>query len=183
MLTGKLIELRARTDDDETVLHQIAADLDTWEERSPRSPGPLTLAEFRQGRSEDGNAGSVEFMITAAGAIVGRCTMFHEDPLARHAEVGVALLPQARGKGYGTDALRLMVDFAFTRRNLRRVYLSVLASNTVALASYRKVGFVEEGRRRDHCWVRGRYVDEISMGLLRDEWRSTGTLMGDLGRS
>ncbi|HKC28399.1 MAG TPA: GNAT family protein [Jatrophihabitans sp.] len=48
----------------------------------------------------------------------------------------------------------------------------VLASNAAGIASYRKVGFVEEGRHREHCWVRGHYEDEIAMGLLRSEWEA-----------
>jgi RimJ/RimL family protein N-acetyltransferase len=164
------VGLRTQTEDDEAVLYRLAADLSTWEERSPQSPTPLTLAEFRRGRSDHADTGSVEFMITAAGTTTGRCTLFHEDPLAQHAEVGIALLPEARGKGYGTEALGLLVEFAFVRRNLRRLHLAVLASNTAAIASYRKVGFIEEGRRREHCWVRGGFEDEVIMGLLRSEW-------------
>jgi RimJ/RimL family protein N-acetyltransferase len=171
MLTAGSLELRAQTDDDEGVLYRIAADLDTWELRTPASPEPLTLAAFRRAIAERDDDGSVEFVVAAEGAALGRCTLFNQDPLARHAEVGIALLAEARGHGYGTAALRLLVEFGFTRRNLRRVYLGVTASNVGAIASYRKVGFVEEGRQREHNWVRGHYEDEVKMGLLRSEWQ------------
>jgi RimJ/RimL family protein N-acetyltransferase len=46
----------------------------------------------------------------------------------------------------------------------------VIESNRAGIAAYRRLGFVEEGRRREHCWVRGRYEDEILMGLLRSDW-------------
>ena len=92
--------------------------------------------------------------------------------MARHAEVGIGLVAEARGLGHGAAALRLLVEFGFTRRNLRRLHLEVTASNTGAIGSYRKVGFVEEGRQREHNWVRGQYEDEVTMGLLRSEWRS-----------
>ncbi|MFN2518699.1 MAG: GNAT family N-acetyltransferase [Jatrophihabitantaceae bacterium] len=175
MLTGELIELRAITDDDEPVLYRIAAELDTWEERSPSPPRPLTRAAHREREAKFALTDDTRFVVSFDGQAVGTVSLFHEDLLARHAEVGIALLPEARGKGYGTDALRLVVEFAFTTRNLRRVYLSALASNAAALASYRKVGFVEEGRHREHCWVRGRYEDEVAMGLLRSEWRADVT--------
>ena len=179
MLTGKLIELRALTDDDEAVLYRVAADIDTWEERSPRSPAPLTLAAYREREAKFVLAGDTRFVVAVDGQAIGTVALFNEDPLARHAEVGIALLADSRGNGYGTEALRLIVGFAFTRRNLRRVYLSVLASNTGARPAYRKVGFIAEGRLREHCWVRGRYEDEVAMGLLRSEWRA---LVGDLDR-
>jgi RimJ/RimL family protein N-acetyltransferase len=96
--------------------------------------------------------------------------MFRFDTLARSAEVGIALHQDARGKGYGTDALRVLVRFGFERRNLRRLHLRVLASNAAAIGSYRKVGFTDEGRHRESAWVSGSYQDEITMGLLRAEW-------------
>jgi RimJ/RimL family protein N-acetyltransferase len=129
----------------------------------------LTLAQFRKQRAERSSTGAA-FTVTLDGVAVGRVNLFHEDPLARHAEVGIGLLPEARGKGVGTAALGQLVEFAFVRRNLRRLHLIVIASNAAAIASYGKLGFVEEGRRREHCWVRGSYEDEVLMGLLRSNW-------------
>jgi RimJ/RimL family protein N-acetyltransferase len=169
MLSGELVELRAMADGDEAVLYRVAADLDSWEQRTASPPAPLTLATYRERVRSSAVAGEVAFVVTVGDVPIGTVQLFHEDSLARHAEVGIALLPDARGKGYGTDALRLIIDFGFCRRNLRRLYLSVLASNAAAIASYRKAGFVEEGRRREHCWVHGHYEDEIGMGLLRSE--------------
>jgi RimJ/RimL family protein N-acetyltransferase len=172
MVERSRVALRARTDGDEDVLFRLRADLDTWEERNPEPPAPLSLAAYRESRSGDATSADVRFVITLDGAPVGSAGLFHEDTLARYAEVGIALLAEARGQGVGTEALRQLVEFAFVRRNLRRLHLVVIASNTAAIASYAKLGFVEEGRRREHCWVRGRYEDEVLMGLLRSEWRS-----------
>ena len=164
-----IVRLRAETEQDEEFLYRLESDLDSWEQRTAASPAPLTLQRYRERRKEP-TGRAADFVITVDDDVVGRCTIFDEDALARHAEVGIALLPEARGQGYGTDALRQLVEFAFVRRNLRRLHLIAIASNAAGLAVYRKVGFVEEGRRREHCWVRGRYEDEIAMGLLRAEW-------------
>ena len=56
------------------------------------------------------------------------------------------------------------------RRNLRRVHLEAIASNTGAIRVYEKAGFVHEGRQREHAWVRGAYEDVVRMGILRSEW-------------
>src|SRR5947208_287519 len=93
------VVLRTETADDEEVLYRLLSELDTFEERSPSSPAPLTLEEFRQRRAKRDTAGAADFTITIDGAAVGRVNLFGEDPLARHAEVGIALLPEARGKG------------------------------------------------------------------------------------
>lgn len=171
MLTGELVTLRAATAADADALYALAAELETWEERQPRAPRPLTREEwderFEQAQRDRGD--DLRFVVEADGAVAGSCGLFGVDHLARSAEVGIALLAPARGRGLGTDAMRLLVDFAFIRLNLRRVHLTVLADNAAARASYARVGFVEEGRRRESAWVRGRYVDEVLMGLLRSE--------------
>lgn len=164
------VGLRAQVDDDEQMLYRVWSELDTWEQRMSTPPAPLSLAEFRARAASGALTGNADFVITLDGEAVGRCTIFHEDGLARCAEVGIALVPEARGYGVGTAAVAQLVEFGFRRRNLRRLHLAVLASNPGAIGSYRKVGFIEEGRRREHCWVRGRYEDEVLMGLLRSEW-------------
>lgn len=172
MLSGERVVLREVRTDDLLTLYDIFRDLDTWELRGPAAPGPMTWDGFREWYSyaTKGLGKEVELVITVQDEVVGRCAMFNEDQLARHAEVGIDLVAPARGHGYGTDALRVLVDLAFTRRNLRRLHLEAVADNVGALACYRKVGFVEEGRQREHAWVRGHYVDMIAMGLLRSEW-------------
>ena len=79
----------------------------------------------------------------------------------------------AWGKGYGTDATRLMLEHAFTRLGLHRVALSVFAFNERAIRAYRKAGFVIEGRAREAIWRDGRYWDELTMSVLESEWKAT----------
>jgi RimJ/RimL family protein N-acetyltransferase len=169
------VALRARSDEDADVLFRIAADLETWEERSPDAPAPLSRAAYEARvarRDSDGDSGDVRFVIDADGVAVGSISLFDVDHLARHAEVGIALVAEARGKGIGTAAIAQIVEFAFVRGNLRRLHLQLIASNVGALRAYEKAGFLIEGRQREHAWVRGRYEDIIVMGLLRSEWRA-----------
>jgi RimJ/RimL family protein N-acetyltransferase len=74
------------------------------------------------------------------------------------------------GKGYGTDAMRVILRYAFTELNLHRVSLNVLEYNTRALRSYEKVGFKVEGRAREFLSREGKRWDLIFMGILREEW-------------
>ena len=75
-----------------------------------------------------------------------------------------------RSKGYGTDALRLILRCAFDELNLLRVGLDVISNNTAALRAYEKVGFVHEGAMRRAVLRDGRHHDRLIMGILRDEW-------------
>lgn len=155
------------------MLYSIAQDLGTWDERTDRPPTPLTREQYaarlaRQGGPED-ESDNVEFVIEVDGEAVGTAVLFDFDHLARHAEAGISLVPQARGRGIGTAAIRQLVAFGFARRNLHRIHLQAIASNAAAIRAYEKAGFVVEGRHREHAWVRGHYEDIVRMGLLRSE--------------
>jgi RimJ/RimL family protein N-acetyltransferase len=74
------------------------------------------------------------------------------------------------GKGYGTDAMHVILRFAFLELNLHRVSLDVFDYNPRAIRSYEKAGFVHEGRLRQFLNKEGQRYDLIFMGILRDEW-------------
>jgi RimJ/RimL family protein N-acetyltransferase len=123
---------------------------------------------------DDAAHGTVSFTVDLAGAAVGSASLFGFDPFAGHAEAGIALLPEARGRGIGTLAIAQLVEFGFVRRNLRRIHLQAIASNIAAIRAYQKAGFVVEGRQREHAWVRGGYEDIVLMGILRSGRTSSG---------
>lgn len=75
------------------------------------------------------------------------------------------------GKGYGTDAMQIMLRYAFTELNLHRVSLDTFEYNPRAIRSYEKVGFKQEGRARQFMLREGRRWDLIFMGITRLEWQ------------
>ncbi len=80
------------------------------------------------------------------------------------------------GKGYGTDAMRLAVQYGFLELNLRRISLGLHAYNERALKSYEKVGFKLEGRTRQDGLRDGVRYDSLWMGILREEWFALSTV-------
>lgn len=91
------------------------------------------------------------------------------------------------GKGYGTDAMHLILRYAFMEVNLRRVTLTVFEYNPRAIRSYEKAGFRHEGRLRKLLHRDGNRYDELFMGILRDEWMESNghvrNATGDGGQS
>ena len=178
MPNAPIVSLRPRTDEDLDVLFEIAADLDTWEERTPRAPRPLTRERFdarlvRAADDDDGAAAAVSLVVDVDGTAVGSATLFDIDLLARHAEAGIALAGRARGRGIGTAAIFQLVQFGFVRHNLRRIHLQAISSNVAAIRAYEKAGFAIEGRQRQHAWVRGAYEDIVRMGILRSDQQTS----------
>ena len=104
---------------------------------------------------------------------IGNCGLHSLDLRNRRSEVGILIGdPEARGKGYGTEAMRLLVDFAFTALGLHSVMLWTYEYNLAGQRCYAKVGFSEMGRRRAARWHAGRFWDEIAMDLLASEFES-----------
>jgi len=92
-------------------------------------------------------------------------------PKNRDADLGIAVQPRWWGRGFGTEAVQWIVDYAFNNLALHRVTLEVVDGNDRAVSLYKKVGFKEEGRSRQSVWFEGRWVDYVSMGILDHEWR------------
>ena len=74
------------------------------------------------------------------------------------------------GKGYATEALKLVVDYAFNRLNLHKVSAGANASNKASIRAYEKIGFKIEGRRKEELYVDGTYHDGIIMGLTKGDF-------------
>jgi len=80
---------------------------------------------------------------------------------------------QARGRGYGVEAIRVLMDFAFNDVGLNRLHGSILDGNEASLAVYiRKSGWTLEGRLRQHIWRNGDFIDLLQVGILRSEYES-----------
>jgi RimJ/RimL family protein N-acetyltransferase len=89
----------------------------------------------------------------------------------RTAEFGIAIgEPAFRGQGYGTEAIRLMLDYAFTVLGVHNVWLDTVAHNEPALRAYQRAGFHEIGRRRQARRLGDRFYDVVLMDCLATEF-------------
>jgi RimJ/RimL family protein N-acetyltransferase len=105
--------------------------------------------------------------------LVGLIGLYTTFPAQREASLGIQIGERADwGRGYGTDALRVLLRYAFAELNLVRVSLSFLEGNDRAQRSYEKCGFTYEGCERQAWAYEGRRWNEIYMGLLREEWQA-----------
>ena len=103
--------------------------------------------------------------------LVGNTSFINVDQHERSGEVGIFIgHKKYQDKGYGTDALRLMVDYGFMSLNLHRIYLHVYGNNPRGVRCYEKVGFKHEGRLREAHFFAGHYIDILLMGILKSEW-------------
>ncbi|KAH9480284.1 putative N-acetyltransferase YoaA [Psilocybe cubensis] len=107
-----------------------------------------------------------------SGEFVGLCSFVGQgEAKNRNAIMCIALLPRHWSKGYGAEVMGFLIDYAFHDMGMHRVSLTVFEGNERAMALYRRLGFVEEGRHRKIVWMNGGWKDTYYMGILEDEWR------------
>jgi len=104
---------------------------------------------------------------------LGRCLLFAVNQVDRTAEVGIFLGEKsAWGKGYGREAMTLLLDYAFSLLNLDSVMLGAFAFNERAIRLYERLGFRTIGRRREARTIAGRKHDVVLMDMLAREFES-----------
>ncbi|WP_327173563.1 GNAT family N-acetyltransferase [Streptomyces sp. NBC_01336] len=106
---------------------------------------------------------------------VGVTTLLPDDSV-RTAEFIVMLGPEARGRGLGTQATRLTLDYAFHITNLRMVWLKVLAPNTAGIHAYERAGFQRAGVLRQAGYWLGEVCDEVLMDALATDFTGTSVI-------
>ena len=166
-LTGEDPETRAKVEvrwERDTEYHRLADGdpAQLWSEKK--------MKEWMEKRLERQNLHEFSIRSLADDRLIGAVGLSVDWP-RRDSMVGIAIGERDLwGKGYGTDAMRLVLLYAFTELNLRRVTLATHGYNTRARRSYEKVGFQFEGVMRLDQLKEGRRSDSIFMGILYEEW-------------
>ena len=171
MFKSKRVVLRAFTREDMQRQWAFENDPDLWfwDGHTP-APAKLEslLAHFDESKSSDNE---VSFAIEIDGNYVGHCGLHDFDQVNQTCELSVEIGDSACwGKGYGREAVQLLLGYAFNHRHVNRVWLKTHSENERAMRCYLACSFVEEGRLRQHLWLDGRYVDRVVMGILRADF-------------
>ena len=185
-MKGQSCELRALEESEyeaESFTKAVNAGLTT--EHMLTGSYPMRVIDCLAAWRKEREAGSVQFGIWAemqvdgpmypkALCFIGTCGLHAHRDIYRSWEFRILIFdPSAVGHGIGTEATRLVVDYAFKRLNAHRVWLGANAANVRAIKCYEKVGFVREGVLREDLFTHGRYRDAVRMGVLEQEWTSS----------
>lgn len=105
--------------------------------------------------------------------LIGGISLHNIDHLNRNAYIGIFIGGEEhRSKGYGAEAIRLILNYGFNTMNLHSINLTVRANNDAGISCYKKVGFREVGRLPEVFFIDGKYVDKIYMEILEHEFVS-----------
>ncbi|REG04689.1 GNAT family N-acetyltransferase [Pelolinea submarina] len=175
MITGKHIRLRAITKGDLAQFVIWMNDPDVFRNTSMFAPlSPEQEEQWYQDtlthRVEEQPL-AIEVKTDGGWKLVGDVGLMNLDQRIRSAEIGIFIGDKSCwDKGYGTEALQMILDFGFGSVNLNRIYLRVFETNPRGIHCYEKVGFQHEGRMRQAYYLDGKYIDVLLMSILKSEW-------------
>lgn len=172
ILSGNRVVLRPITTADAEPMFGSLSDAESM--RLTGTQQSFTLEQVRQHCQRVAQADDrFDYAITLPGdpTYLGEVVLNEIDWLNRSASFRIALASEKLfGKGYGTEATRLIIDFGFQTLKLHRIELEVYDFNPRAQHVYEKAGFVREGVRRDALLWNGRYQNAVIMSILEDEY-------------
>ncbi|WP_025717294.1 GNAT family N-acetyltransferase [Paenibacillus sp. 1-18] len=130
------------------------------------------IARYIEAKGQDTSSLLLLIALCEDDRIIGDIALQDMDTMNRSAGIRIAIIEQGdQGKGYGTEALVLMLGYGFGICNLHRIELNVFDYNERAIRCYEKVGFQREGVQRDALFYNHEYHDSILMSMLNHEYR------------
>ncbi|MFC4450310.1 GNAT family N-acetyltransferase [Halorussus aquaticus] len=168
-ISGERVDLRVTEREDLDLIQRARSDPDIRTALTHTAPQTREQVEEFYEEFVSTDNGDASFVACERGGDpVGQVSLFRTEH--DHGEISYWLLPEARGEGYATEAVSLLLDHAFDTSGRHRVYARVVDFNEASRAVVERLGFTEEGRLREHVFLDGAYRDVVLYGLLRDEW-------------
>lgn len=174
MYTGQLVRLREYKREDVVQAQRYLNDPEVKRLLQPGIPFLYTLEdEHRWFDSMSASKETYSFAIETLEdkRYIGGCGLNHIDWKNSVAVVGIFIGDKEYwGRGYGTDAMKVLVKFIFEQMNINKIKLNVYSFNNRAVKSYEKCGFKLEGTLRQEIFRDGKYHDEYVMSILKEEY-------------
>jgi RimJ/RimL family protein N-acetyltransferase len=181
IVTRRLV-LRPFTRDDLDDLHAIQRRPDVaqylyWEPRTRDEVEAVLQEKVQLTRLEaDGDGLSLAIELPGAAGtrtgVIGEVVLWHWSPRHRQAEIGFILHPDFQGHGYAAEGAAAVLDLAFDRLQLHRVYGRTDARNTASAGLMRRLGMRQEAHFVHNEIFKGEWGDELVFAILEDEWRA-----------
>lgn len=177
LLTGKLVRLVAINAETSAVLWAKWRNNSEYLRMADMDPATLisvrATKEWIEKHQDDWLRYEFEIRTIAENQVIGSIGLDGSSNIHGDSFVGIGIgEAEYWGKGYGTEAMQLILEYAFMELNLHRVSLDVFGYNPRAIHSYEKVGFRREGQLKDVLLREGNRWDLIYMGILREEYLS-----------
>ncbi|ULO07348.1 GNAT family N-acetyltransferase [Paenibacillus sp. 19GGS1-52] len=174
LLTGERVYLRPLNGEDSELYYQMFYDEETrWLTGTQKHNTKEQIARYIERKTGDDSSVLLLIALEENDTVIGDIAIQDMDRNNRTANLRIAIdKVEHQSKGYGQEALLLLLNYGFGILNLHRIELEVYAYNNRAVHVYEKVGFVREGVRRQTLYYNHEYHDVIMMSMLENEYRA-----------
>jgi RimJ/RimL family protein N-acetyltransferase len=172
VLTGERVTLRRPVPADAEARRHLGNDPEIVRMYGASSSGARPMTEDEAKRWVQKVRDHDYAWVIEVGSVIGTIRLDRVDLRDKRAAMAVGIEDRARlGAGLGTEAIALVLQYAFDVLKLHRISVRVVEYNARALRAYQKCGFVIEGREREAALVDGAWFDDVMMGILDREYR------------
>ena len=173
-LQGELVYLRALEPEDLDLVFKIENDEDLWELTTTLTPfSKFILKQYLRNSHKDiYEAKQLRLVICkkSTGESLGLIDLFDFDPKNLRAGLGILIFSEVeRGRGYGAEALKLIVNYSFKRIELHQLYANILEENTPSIKLFEKQGFKQVGLKKDWLRIAGKFKNEYLYQLIHTD--------------
>jgi len=170
-LSNNNIELRAPELQDIDILYQWENDESIWYLSNTNIPfSRFDLEQFILNSNHDiYSEKQYRFMIVKTNdlKVIGCIDLFDFDPKNKRVGIGILIDGKYRNQGFATEALSLIIDYAFEQLDVHQLFCNILSSNAESLKLFKRKQFSEIGVKKDWVFLQGKYQDEILLQLIR----------------
>ncbi|WP_173917507.1 GNAT family N-acetyltransferase [Halobacillus sp. Marseille-Q1614] len=171
LFTGKLLKLAVPRREDAAIRASWEEDSEYLRNLDTDIAYPRSTDQLGEERKTSSNSKYFRLRTVSDDTLIGFVVIHSIEWNNRTGSLAIGIgNPLFQNKGYGSEALQLILRYAFHELNLNRVGLDVIGYNRRAICAYQKAGFIEEGCIRSAVYRDGKFSDRIYMGILRSEW-------------
>ncbi len=177
-LRGTIIYLRALEPEDLDFIYAVENDESVWEVSNTQTPySKYLIRQYLENAHQDiYEAKQLRLAICSVDAsrrAIGLVDLFDYDPKNNRAGIGILLhLPKDRQKGVGSEALKLLIEYAFSMLNLHQLYANISPANEASVKLFTNFGFLKKGEKKEWNLVNGVYKDEDFYQLINPKHQS-----------
>lgn len=170
-LKGKNIYLRALEPEDLEFVYGIENNEEIWEVSNTQTPySRFLIKQYLENAQQDiyeAKQLRLAICLNSDEKAIGLIDLFDFDPKNKRAGIGIVIeKPSERDKGLGSEALQLLINFAFQQLNLHQLYANIGAKNEISLKLFSKFGFQKIGVKKDWLFYNGNFQDELLFQLI-----------------
>ena len=169
-LKGEHINLRALEPTDLTFLYQIENDELNWAVSNTQKPfSKFLLKQYLENAQQDiYEAKQLRLLITENDISIGLIDLFDYEPKHRRAGVGILIHPEYENRGHASEALKQLVNYAFTHLDLHQLYANITEDNLKSIGLFEKLNFKKVGVKKDWIYAKGAYKNELLYQLIHE---------------